>query len=447
MEIKRDITEKLLQWKNSASHKPLLIKGARQIGKTWLMRKFGKEHFEYVAEFNFDRTNELHNIFAATKDTARLLKELSAISDVPILPEKTLMIFDEIQEDEAALNSLKYFCEDAPEYHIMAAGSLLGVAVRKKSMTVPVGKVRIMDMLPLTFSEFLRASDPDTYEKLDRIDSIEPLPELTLNKAILEYRRYMVCGGMPEAAITMIGNKGKNELEDVLQDILDMYELDFSKYASPIEVVRINALWKSLPSQLAKENRKFIYNVVRSGARAREYEDALIWLEKAGLLHRVFCITKPGIPLGAYAETNAFKAYAADCGLLRRLAKVPPEVFFSNAAGFIEFKGAVAENAVLNSLLSQFGDTPPYYWTSGNQAEVDFIQQTTEGIIPMEVKSDTCIRGKSLAVYNAKYSPPLRVRYSMNNLKANDGLLSIPLPLADRTEKIIRIYNSITINS
>lgn len=442
MKIERDIISQLAEWKDASIHKPVLIKGARQIGKTWVMHEFGRRCFKHVAEFNFDRVDELHSIFAGNKDINRIIKELSAISDVPIIPGETLIIFDEIQESEHALNCLKYFCEDAPEYHVVAAGSLLGVAVRKKSMTVPVGKVRIMRMYPMSFSEYLRAADLSIWEKISQISRIAELPELIFNKLMVEYRRYMVCGGMPEAALAMINNEGKGAVDNALQDILDMYELDFSKYASPIEVTRINAIWRSLPSQLSKENRKFVYNVVRSGARARDYEDALIWLEEAGLIYKVQDVSKPGIPLSAYCETNAFKVYASDCGLLRRMARIPAEAFVSDVSGFTEFKGAMAENAVLLSLIKQF-DTQPYYWTSGNMAEVDFVVQMETEVVPIEVKSERNTKSKSLSVYNDKYKPNIRIRYSANNLKFSDGMLCCPLPMADFTHWLMNLANKL----
>lgn len=400
------------------------------------MREFGKECFDHVAEFNFDKVGELKGIFEKTKDIDRILKELALFTDVPIEAGKTLIIFDEIQASEGALNSLKYFCEDAPQYHVIAAGSLLGVAIRKKNMSVPVGKVQIVKMLPVTFKEFLQEVDERTYLYVNGLDTVDPLPKIILSKLDLEFKRYLICGGMPEAIVTLLENKGIQEVEDVLQNILDLYTLDFSKYATSTDIPRINSLWNSLPSQLAKENRKFIYRIVRSGARAREYEDALLWLEEAGLIYRIFNISKPGLPLSAYQDISAFKVYACDCGLLRRLAKLSPEIILSGYAGYTEFKGALAENAVLQSLVAQ-NDVKSYYWSSENRAEVDFVLQIKTDIIPVEIKSDVRISGKSLSVYNTKFNPPYRIRLSMNNLKENGGLLSCPIPLTDWLYKIV----------
>lgn len=435
MKIRRDIIDQLKTWKEKKGRKPLLLKGARQTGKSWIMEEFGKTCFEYVATFNFDKVAELSEVFARTKDVNRLLKELALFTDVPLVAGQTLIVFDEIQLCEGALNSLKYFCEDAPAYHIIAAGSLLGVAVRKKQMAVPVGKVEILHMFPVTFKEFLREADERTYSYIYNLDAIAALPEIILNKLQLEFKRYLVCGGMPEAASAMLSNEGMQRVEDTLQNILDLYQLDFSKYASPIEIPRINALWTSLPSQLAKENRKFIYRIVKSGARAREYEDGLLWLEEAGIIHRIFNVSRPGMPLSAYQDLSAFKVYACDCGLLRRLAKLPPEVILNGNANYTEFRGALTENAILQALMPQ-NDVPPYYWSSENRAEVDFIIQRSEDIIPIEVKSETRISGRSLSVYNEKFSPRLRIRFTMNNLKENDGLLSCPIPLACWTYRL-----------
>lgn len=442
MKICRDIIERLKKWKDSENRKPILLKGARQTGKTWIMSEFGKECFEYVAEFNFDKTEELNNIFEKTKDINRILKELMLFTEVPIEPGKTLIIFDEIQMCEGALNSLKYFCEDAPQYHVIAAGSLLGVAIRRKKMSVPVGKVQILKMFPVTFKEFLLASDERTSQYVDTLNSLEALPEIILNKLELEYKRYLICGGMPEAVTALLENKGMQTVEDTLQNILDLYTLDFSKYASPVDIPRIDSLWSSLPSQLAKENRKFIYRIVKTGARAREYEDALLWLEEAGLIYRIFNVSKPGLPLSAYQDLSAFKVYACDCGLLRRLAKLSPEVILSGNYSYTEFKGALTENAILQSLVSGNNDVMPYYWSSENRAEVDFVLQFPTMVVPVEVKSDTRISGKSLSVYTNKFNPPFRIRFSMNNLKENDGLLSCPIPLTDWLYKIINLMTT-----
>lgn len=431
MRISRDIISTFKEWKDAPMRKPILLQGARQIGKTWAMETFGKESFEYCAKFDFDRQEELKSVFQNTKTPERIIKELALFCDVPIIAGKTLIIFDEIQECEVALNCLKYFCEDAPEYHIMAAGSLLGVAVKKRRMTVPVGKVRVIRMYPLSFKEFLRASDIHTYEYIEQLTAIEKLPEIILNKLKLEYRRYLVCGGMPDAACAMLENQGMENVDAILQDILDLYELDFAKYAEPREIPRIHAIWHSLPSQLAKENRKFVYKVVKPGARAKDYEDALLWLEDAGMIYRINNITRPLFPLSAYEDLSAFKLYACDCGLLRRLAKLPSSIIVSPTANYTEFKGAMAENAILQSLMPILRREVPFYWSPDSRAEIEFVIQWNDEIIPIEVKAENCVSGRSLSVYKEKYAPKHRIRFSFLNLQYNCGMLSCPSPMAD----------------
>ena len=435
MRIERDIIHQFKAWKEVPNRKPILLKGARQIGKTWAMETFGKECFKYCVKFDFDRHPELKSVFQVSKDPQRLIKELTLYCDQPIIAGETFMIFDEIQECEEALNSLKYFREEAPQYHIIAAGSLLGVAVKKRKMTVPVGNVKIINMFPVTFREFLRASDLRTYEYIESLDEIRHLPEIIMNKLRTEYRRYQVSGGMPEAIVALLEDRGVGEVESVLQGILDLYELDFAKYAEPREIPRIHAIWHSLPAQLSKENRKFIYKVIKSGARSKDYEDALMWLEDAGMIYRIFSISKPGMPLSAYEETDAFKAYACDCGLLRRLAHLPATVVTDPIANYTEFKGAMAENAVLQSIMPFMDDQKPNYWTSPGTAEVEFVIQWDDEIIPVEVKAEENISGSSLSVYFKTYSPRYRMRFSMLNLQFNCGLLSSPAPLAGWLDK------------
>ena len=430
MEIRRDIIAKLKDWKQQEGRKPILLKGARQIGKTWVMETFGRENFDYCAKFDFDRQEELKSVFRQTKSPQRILKELALYTDVPLIPGKTLLIFDEIQECEEAFNSLKYFCEEAPEYHILAAGSLLGVAVKRRRMTVPVGKVRIERMYPVSFKEFLRASDEQVWHYVEELEEAGRLPEIILNKLKTEYRRYMVSGGMPEAVKCMRENRGMAEVDKTLQDILDLYELDFAKYAEAREIPRIHAVWHSLPSQLAKENRKFIFKVVKPGSRAKDYEDALMWLEDAGMIYRIYNISKPALPLSAYADVSAFKIYACDCGLLRRLANLPANVVLDNAANYTEFKGSMAENAVLQSMMPLLDGTP-YYWSSDSRAEIEFVIQDNDRIIPIEVKAENCISGRSLTVYTEKYHPEVRIRFSFLNMQLSNGLLSCPSPLAE----------------
>ncbi len=437
MNIQREIIEVFKRWKDNPRRKPMLLKGARQIGKTWAMQQFGKECFEYCAMFDFDRQAELKDAFVNSKEPQRIIRELSVYSKVPLLPDKTLIIFDEIQQCEEALNSLKYFCEDAPEYHIIAAGSLLGVAVKKRRMTVPVGKVNIVRMFPITFREFLRCDDMEIFQFVENLQEACHLPEIVLNKLKTAYRRYLVCGGMPESVVAMVENQGLDAIDEVLQGILDLYELDFAKYAEPLEIPRIHGVWHSLPSQLAKENRKFIYKVLKTGARAKDYEDALMWLEDAGMVYKINNISKPGMPLKAYEEPNIFKLYASDCGLLRRLANLPGNVISNPTSNYTEFKGALAENAVLQSLMPMLDGSATNYWSPDSAAELEFVIQWNEDIIPIEVKAENAISGRSLSVFNDKFHPKNRIRFSLLNLQQNGGLISCPSPLAEWFPKFL----------
>lgn len=435
MEIKRDVMDALLEWKQCPERKPLIIQGARQIGKTWIMQKFGEEHFEYVAYFNFDASDELCREFENTKNPERLIDILRLYTQYPIEAGRTLIIFDEIQQSNRALNSLKYFCEKAPEYHIIAAGSLLGVSLSQGD-SFPVGKVEFLRMFPVSFREFLQSDAPEMYEYIEKMSEIAPLPEIVMGRVGEAYRRYMVCGGMPAAAKAMLEKSSVQEIENIQKFILTAYALDFSKHAPGKDIPRIAAVWNSIPSQLAKENRKFVYKLVKPGARAREYEDALLWLEHAGMIYRVFCSSKPGLPLCAYDDLSAFKIYMCDSGLLRAMSHLPIEVFWSENVMYTEFKGALAENMVLQALVNQF-DVQPRYWTSDATAEVDFLLQKDASIIPVEVKSGTRLGGKSLGIYIDRFNSNLALRFSMNNLKRDGTIINIPLFLADWTDKLL----------
>ena len=435
MEIRRDIMDRLVQWKVSARRKPLVIQGARQIGKTWIMRKFGALHYEHVAYFNFDASEELCREFERTKEPSRLLGILQLYAGVPIVAGRTLLIFDEIQQSNKALNSLKYFCEQAPEHHVVAAGSLLGVSLSRGD-SFPVGKVDFLRMYPLSFREFLRADSRPVYDYLEGLPSVdEPLPEVVMGRAAEAFRRYMVCGGMPAAAAAMIAGEGVAQVGAIQKDVLMAYSLDFAKHAPTRDIPRIAAIWQSLPSQLARENRKFLYRLVKPGARAREYEDALLWLEHAGLIYRIFCSTKPGLPLSAYDDVSAFKLYACDVGLLRAMAGLPVEALWTGTPLYKEFKGALAENAVLQSLAAQC-DPLPRYWASSGTAEVDFVLQQGLRVVPVEVKAGESLSGKSLAVYAKTFHPDLALRFSMRNVKKDGIVLNLPLFMADWTRRL-----------
>lgn len=437
MNIARDIIKQLELWKDKKDRKPLILQGARQIGKTTTIRMFGISHYEYIAEFNFDKTIELKNIFTKTKDVTRILDELSLFSKSPIIPEKTLIFFDEIQECEEALNSLKYFEEDAPQFHIIAAGSLLGVALRKSGKTFPVGKVNFLQMFPLTFKEYLRSADNQLFQYAENISGITQIPEIINNRMIEHFRRFQVCGGLPYITSAMLKNEGMESIEEKLQEMLNSYSNDFSKHVEQKDITRIHEIWNSLPSQLSRKNKKFIFRVVREGARAREYDAALQWLILAGMIYKITVTEKPMLPMAFYEDTTCFKAYMLDVGLLRKLSRLPAEVILSPNPMFSEFKGAIAENIVLTSLLAQGFDIPHYWTLQGNKAEVDFLVADGLRILPIEVKSDVRISGKSFAEYDRKYNPELRIRFSLKNLKKDGNLLNIPLYLADWTKQII----------
>lgn len=439
MNIERSILNKLAQWKERPDRKPLIVQGARQIGKTTAIRMFGERNYKYFAEFNFDKSEELKELFRRTKDVKRIIQELALFTEVPLRIGETLLFFDEIQECEEALNTLKYFDEDASEYHIVAAGSLLGVALNRTGKTFPVGKVNFLQMYPVTFKEYLACADERLYRFVEELQEIAPLPTIVANQLAEHYRRYLVCGGLPYVTRAMLDGEGLGNIEERLGELLKAYANDFSKHVERKDITRIHEIWQSLPSQLARENKKFIFRVVREGARAREYDAALQWLVLAGMVYRVKLTETPRLPLSFYEDTTAFKAYILDVGLLRKLAHLPAEVLLSSNEMFTEFKGAVAENQVLVSLLAQGYETPHYWTLQGNKAEVDFLVQDGLNILPIEVKSEERISGKSFAEYDKKYNPELRVRYSMKNLKKDGNLLNIPLYLADWTRQLTRL--------
>lgn len=445
MIIERDILNKLNDWKNAADRKPLIIQGARQIGKSWAVEEFGRRRFKHVAVFNFDKKKELKDVFSQTKDIKRLLGELELYTTVPIVAGETLLFFDEIQDCKEALNTLKYFREDAPEFDIIAAGSLLGVATQRKKKkdddasdddeaanTFPVGKVSFLDMYPVTFREYLRMANPRLMEQMEaRLPRLEPLPEILLNQLTEQYRRYQVCGGLPKPCSNMLDNAGMAVIEQDLEDLRKSYELDFTKHVDSKDIPRIREIWRSIPSQLSRENKKFVFRTVREGARAREYESALDWLALSGMIYRIYRTEKPELPMKHYEDLTAFKVYALDQAVLRSMAELPPEAVLAKGDILKEFKGAMAENFVLGSLLAQ-GFKTPHYWTlQGNQAEVDFLIQNGLEIIPIEVKAEENVNGKSFAEYNKKYEPRIRLRYSLLNIKRNGNLVNFPIFLCD----------------
>lgn len=434
MELHRIVEEQLIQWKGRADRRPLILEGARQVGKTWVMQNFGKKHYEKTAYFNFENSKELQQEFKMSKSPDRIINILELYCGFKITAGDTLIIFDEIQECEDALISLKYFNEEANQYHIIAAGSLLGVAVAR-SGSFPVGKVDFIKMYPLSFKEMLFSHDRQVYEYMENMQHVERLPEIIYNKIKDYYRQYLICGGMPQAVLAMLESKDMRKVDDVLHSILHSYALDFSKHAPKGDIPKIGEIWNSLPSQLAKENRKFIYKLVRPGARAREYESALLWLQQAGLTYRVNCSTKPALPLSAYDDPSAFKIYVFDIGILRALSGLDASVFIDENPLFTEFKGAYYENAVLQSLVSQCKVVPRYWVSNSGRAEVDFLLQTDSDILPVEVKASVNTSGQSLAQYIKNFTPKRAVIISSANNTTKDGdpteIIHISHPVTD----------------
>lgn len=432
----------LLRWKNSKHRKPLILKGVRQVGKTWLLKEFARRYYNNLAYFNFDEHPEYKQFFENTKDVERILQNLMMASGQIINPKEpgtTLIVFDEIQECPNALNTLKYFCENTPHYHVACAGSLLGIALSKPA-SFPVGKVDFLEIGPMTFTEFLLANgDGNFVSYLDGLARIEPIPDAFFNPLYEKLKMYFVTGGMPESVRSWTEERDVELVQQVLANILGAYERDFAKHPDPKDFPKISLIWKSLPSQLARENKKFIYKVVKEGARAREYEEALQWLCDASLAYKIYRSSAPGLPISAYDDLAAFKLYLVDVGLLRRLSLLAPSAFGEGNRLFVEFKGALSENYVLQALRNQL-EAMPRYWTMDNpRHEVDFLIQRENDIIPVEVKAETNVESRSLKKFKEKYGNKVkfRVRFSLNNLRLDGDLLNIPLFMADYTDKLM----------
>lgn len=434
--MERRLQKDLIKWKSKANRLPLIIQGARQVGKTYLMKWLGETHFNKYAYFNFDERPELKEFFELNKDVDRITSALSLVSGVSIQSD-TLIIFDEIQECPEALNALKYFAEKKPELAIICAGSLLGILLHS-GYSFPVGKVEFLTLYPMTFKEVLPYWDKKAALYMDQISSFDPLPELFYNDLLDYFKKYLISGGLPAIVNTVAQDSSFGSCENGLENLILSYKGDFGKHPIMSDVAKIGLVFDSLPSQLARENKKFVFQLVRTGARAREYEDAIQWLINAGLVHRIELISKPNLPLSAYQDHSTFKLYAFDVGILRRMSRLSPQVYGEGNRLFTEFKGAITENYVLQSLLTQL-DYKPAYWVSGNTAEVDFIIQVENHIIPIEVKSDENVKSRSLTLYQQKFNPLLRIRYSLKNLSYRDGLLNIPHFLADYTLEFVKL--------
>ncbi len=415
----------LVEWKNSAGRQPLIIQGARQVGKTWLMKEFGKRHFRHVAYFVFEKNERLRQIFTRDLDPKRILSELGYLANALITPE-TLIVFDEVQECPVAVTALKYFAEECPEYPIIAAGSYLGLATHR-GLSFPVGKVDFLTLRPLDFFEFLDAmGEKMKLEALrdGRMDALRVVHDELMDWV----KRYIFVGGMPKAVLRFLESRDLAQVRRAQKKILDSYESDFSKHIPSSELGRVRMLWHSIPVQLSKENKKFFYNVLKKGARAKDFEIALSWLGACGLVHQVHRINKAGLPLSTYVDLSAFKLFLSDVGLMSAMAGLTGETLLGNVAIFEEFKGALVEQYVLQELVADERVEKVYYWSNEmSTAEVDFLLQGEDAVVPVEVKSGINLKAKSLKCFIEKHQLRKALRFSSANYKRNDVIIDVPL--------------------
>ena len=428
----RSAMETLYRWKESKYRKPLILQGARQVGKTWLMKEFGKTVYKNTVYINFDSNSQMQELFASDLNVERILLGLELYSGIKIDFHNTLIIFDEIQEVPAALKSLKYFYENAPQYHIICAGSLLGIALHQGT-SFPVGKVDFLHLYPLSFEEFLLATGKESFVQLLHKQDFAMIS--TFKQTYIDaLKHYYYVGGMPEVVLRFSENKDFNEVRQIQQRILTAYEQDFSKHA-PLEIVpKIRMLWNSIPSQLAKENKKFLYGLVREGGRAKDFETAIMWLSDCGLIHKISRITSPNLPLRAYEDLKAFKLFILDIGLLSCMTGLRQQTLLSGNDLFVEFKGALTEQYVLQQLISNSALKLYYYTNDRGSCEIDFLIDTGNAIIPLEVKAEINLKAISLKTYREKYNPIFAVRSSMADYHNENGLLDLPLYAVSQLE-------------
>ena len=422
--------EKLLKWKKNKKRKPLIIEGARQVGKTWLMQEFGRQYYKDTVYINFDSNSSMTELFSSDLNTDRLIMGLELYAGHKINPNNTLLIFDEVQEVPRALASLKYFCENTQQYHIICAGSMLGIALHHGT-SFPVGKVDFLKLYPLSFKEFLMAMDKENFVKL--LDN-QDFSMITNFKQIYidALKQYYYVGGMPEAVKSFAENKDFNEVRNIHKRILAAYEQDFSKHAPNDIVPRLRMLWNNIPAQLSKENKKFLYGLVREGARAKDYETAIMWLVDCGLVHKVSRVNSGNIPLKAYEDFRAFKLFISDVGLLSTMVGLSQRILIEGNNLFIEFKGALTEQFVCQQLKT-IEDIGVFYYTNDRgSCEVDFIIDTGERVIPVEVKAEINLRAKSLKTYRERFAPEISVRTSMSDYKKEEWLVNLPLYAIDQ---------------
>lgn len=423
--MKRSLLPELIRWKENPDRKPLILRGARQTGKTWLMNALGYKAFEETVYINFERSRNLAELFSDSFDIPSIIQALQVHSGKRIHPHTTLLIFDEIQEAPGAITALKYFYEDAPEYCIIAAGSLLGVALHR-SVSFPVGKVDFMDVYPMSFYEFLDAVGE--HEMLEIVQNQNwNLISVFRNKLTERLRQYYMVGGMPEAVATFAKSADYGKVRKIQKNILEAYELDFSKHAPSNDIPRLRMVWNSIPGQLAKEKRKFVYSHIKEGARAKDFEMALAWLTDCGQVQKIHRVSKPGLPLQAYEDVTSFKLFLLDVGLLAAMTDLSPKVILDGDKVFAEFKGALTEQFVCQQLVSQ-NTYPVYYWSADRgTSEVDFLLQIDDTIVPVEVKAEENLKSKSLKAYHDKFSPKVAIRTSLSDYRKDGWMVNVPL--------------------
>lgn len=422
----------LKKWKESPERKPLIIRGARQVGKTWLMKEFGQSCYDNYVYFNFDEEDELKSVFEVNKNPQRIIELLSMIAGEKIAPGKTLVIFDEVQECPEALNTLKYFKEKANEYHVIAAGSLLGTLLAQPK-SYPVGMVNLLDLYPLTFDEFLEATEPALFSYYNSIQKGQSIEEIFHNRLLESYNNYLIIGGMPECVASWINYRDPASVSRIQRELIEIYENDFSKHNGKVNSGRILMVFRSIVSQLAKSNEKFIYGAVRQGARARDFEEAIEWLVSAGMLNRIYNVSKMEHPLSAFDKLDQFKLFLFDTGLLKHMAGVDNSAILLKSD--YQFKGALTENYVLQQLRGQFEVEPRYY--SDKRGEIDFVLQNGVEIIPVEVKGGEDKSAPSFKRYIAEHHPEHAIRFSKLGYRRDGEITNIPLYLARKTKELL----------
>lgn len=428
----RNAIENLIRWKNDEDRKPLILRGARQVGKTWLMKEFGKKYYKNYAYFNFDEEVEIKSVFETNKNPKRIIELLSLVNGEKIVPGESLIILDEIQECSDALNSLKYFKENANEYHVIVAGSLLGTFLAGPK-SYPVGMVNILDIYPLVFGEFLEATDPILYDYYKNIQKGQFIEELFHNRLIEAYNNYLIIGGMPECVLSWIKHKDPKRLATVQHELIEIYENDFTKHSGKVNSGRILMVFRSIVSQLAKSNEKFIYGAVKDGARAREFEEAIEWLVSAGILNRVYNVSKMEHPLSTFDKLDHFKLFLFDTGLLKYMAGVDNSAILLKSD--YQFKGPLTENYILQQLRGQFQIEPRYYSDKNN--EIDFIIQNKTEIIPVEVKGGEDKSAPSFKRYVNTHNPEYALRFSKRGYRKDGSITNVPLYLVDRIKDLL----------